>query len=162
MLDPEAAAQQHEHASTGVKLEQDLQDSFLKWQQEYDSQTTQLQQLMTLQSQEMTKLREQVIDLQAHRQQQQIQYQRAVYIKSQMFPAANSGRMSIPQDCCAAAMACLLAIEELKVDLKAEGQLISKQLDALSDLGGCKSHSLITKAPFASSPTFASVSPPES
>ena len=107
------------------------QEALTEWQKQHETQSTQLQQLITLQSQEITTLRAQVIDLQAHRQQQQIQNQRAAYIKSQMFPSANGHKMRIPQDCCAAAMACCFAIEEMKADLKAEGQIISKQLEAL-------------------------------
>ncbi len=111
--------------------EKQLQEALNEWQKQHESQSTQLQQLITLQSQEITTLRAQVIDLQAHRQQQQIQNQRAAYIKSQMFPSANGQKMQIPQDCCAAAMACCVAIEEMKADLKVEGQIISKQLEAL-------------------------------
>ncbi|DBB05059.1 TPA: hypothetical protein ACH3X3_010326 [Trebouxia sp. C0006] len=115
----------------GLVTEKQLQEALNEWQKQHESQSTQLQQLITLQSQEITTLRAQVIDLQAHRQQQQIQNQRAAYIKSQMFPSANGHKMRIPQDCCAAAMACCFAIEEMKADLKAEGQIISKQLEAL-------------------------------
>ncbi len=115
----------------GSVTEKQLQEALNEWQKQHESQSTQLQQLITLQSQEITTLRAQVIDLQAHRQQQQIQNQRAAYIKSQMFPSANGHKMQIPQDCCAAAMACCFAIEEMKADLKVEGQIISKQLEAL-------------------------------
>ncbi len=111
--------------------EKQLQEALNEWQKQHETQSTQLQQLITLQSQEITTLRAQVIDLQAHRQQQQIQNQRAAYIKSQMFPSANGFKMQIPQDCCAAAMACCCAIEEVKADLKVEGQIISKQLETL-------------------------------
>ena len=116
------------------------QETVSHWQQEHVSQST-LQQQITLQSQEIAKLREQVIDLQAYRQQQQKQHQRAAYIKSQIFPAGRSHKMQIPQDCCAAAMACCIAIEEMKADLKAEGQLICKQLDTLTNLDTGKGHS---------------------
>lgn len=115
----------------GSVTEKQLQEALNEWQKQHESQSTQLQQLITLQSQEITTLRAQVIDLQAHRQQQQIQNQKAAYIKSQMFPSANGHKMQIPQDCCAAAMACCFAIEEMKADLKVEGQIISKQLEAL-------------------------------
>ena len=115
----------------GPVTEKQLQEALNEWQKQHESQSTQLQQLITLQSQEITTLRAQVIDLQAHRQQQQIQNQRAAYIKSQMFPSANGHKMQIPQDCCAAAMACCFAVEEMKADLKVEGQIISKQLEAL-------------------------------
>ena len=109
------------------------QETESHWQQEHVSHST-LQQQITLQSQEIAKLREQVIDLQAYRQQQQKQHQRAAYIKSQIFPAGRSHKMQIPQDCCAAAMACCIAVEEMKADLKAEGQLLCKQLDTLTNL----------------------------
>ncbi len=122
--------QQHTSVQQGSATEKQLQVALDEWQKQHESQSTQLQQLITLQSQEITTLRAQVIDLQAHRQQQQIQHQRAEYIKSQMFLAAND-KMQIPQDCCAAAMACCLAIEEMKSDLKVEGLFISKQLDDL-------------------------------
>ena len=115
----------------GSVTEKQLHEALNNWQKQHESQSTQLQQLVTLQSQEITTLRSQVIDLQAHRQQQQIQNQRAAYIKSQMFPSANGYKMQIPQDCCAAAMACCFAIEEVKADLKVEGQIISKQLEIL-------------------------------
>lgn len=115
----------------GSVTEKQLQEALNEWQKQHESQSKQLQQLITLQSQEITTLRAQVIDLQAHRQQQQIQNQKAAYIKSQMFPSANGHKMQIPQDCCAAAMACCFAIEEMKADLKVEGQIISKQLEAL-------------------------------
>ena len=107
------------------------QEALTEWQKQHETQSTQLQQLITLQSQEITTLRAQVIDLQAHRQQQQIQNRKAAYIKSQMFPSANGYKIQIPQDCCAAAMACCFAIEEVKADLKVEGQIISKQLETL-------------------------------
>lgn len=123
--------QQLASSRQGSVAEKQLQEALNEWQKQHESQSTQLQQLITLQSQEITTLRAQVIDLQAHRQQQQIQNQRAAYIKSQMFPSANGHKMQIPQDCCAAAMACCFAIEEMKVDLKVEGQIISKQLEAL-------------------------------
>ncbi|KAA6414368.1 MAG: hypothetical protein FRX49_13686 [Trebouxia sp. A1-2] len=126
-------AQQLASSQQGSVTEKQLQEALNEWQKQHESQSTQLQQLITLQSQEITTLRAQVIDLQAHRQQQQIQNQRAAYIKSQMFPSANGNKMQIPQDCCAAAMACCFAIEEMKADLKAEGQIISKQLEALLD-----------------------------
>ena len=159
----ELAAQQHESQNVNLVTEQQLQESLSKWQQEHVNQSTQLQQLITLQSQEITKLREQVIDLQAFRQQQQIQYQRATYIKSQMFPAVNSHNLRFPPDCCAAAMACCLALEEIRADLKTEGLMISKQLEALSSLGNSAGHmhTASTKLPFSSTSTFASVSPPD-
>lgn len=103
------------------------QDSITQWRQEH-----QLQQQILLQSQEIAKLREQVIDLQAYRQQQQKQHQRAAYMKSQMLSAGSSHKLPIPEDCCAAAMACCIAVEELKADLKVEGQMISMRLDTLS------------------------------
>lgn len=102
------------------------QDSTTQWRQEH-----QLQQQIILQSQEIAKLREQVIDLQAYRQQQQKQHQRAAYMKSQIL-SGSTHKLQIPQDCCAAAMACCIAVEELKADLKVEGQMISKRLDTLS------------------------------
>ena len=119
----------HDHSQQG--LTPASQEALTEWQKQHETQSTQLQQLITLQSQEITTLRAQVIDLQAHRQQQQIQNRRAAYIKSQMFPSANGYKMQIPQDCCAAAMACCFAIEEVKTDLKVEGQIISKQLETL-------------------------------
>ena len=112
--------------------EKQLHEALAAWQKQHEQQNTQLQEQILLQSQDIAKLRSQVIDLQAFRQKQQIQDQTATYIKSQMFPAANGHKMQIPQDCCAAAMACFLAIEEIRSDLKAEGQIISKQLDILS------------------------------
>lgn len=113
--------------------EQQLQGVLNEWDKQHERQHMQLQQLIVLQTQEITTLRAQIIELQAHRQQQQIQNQRADYLKSQMAPAAQGHKVQIPQDCCAAAMACCFALEELRCDLKVEGQVISKKLDALSD-----------------------------
>ena len=112
------------------------------WQHEHFSPST-LQQQITVQSQEIAKLREQIIDLQAYRQQQQKQHQRAAYMKSQILPVGTSHKMQLPQDCCAAAMACCIAVEELKADLKVEGDLICKQLDTLTNLNADKSHKTV-------------------
>ena len=132
---------QHSQYQPGALIsEQQPQKLMTHCQQEQISQST-LQKQITQQSQEIAKLREQVIDLQAYRQQQQKQHQRAAYIKSQSLPAGRSHAMQIPQDCCAAAMACCIAVEEMKADLKVEGQLICKRLDALSNSDIHRGHS---------------------
>ena len=137
--DTQTTDQQSQRHSGALLPEQKPQESTCHWQQEQTSQSK-MQQQITLQSQEIAKLREQIIDLQAYRQQQQKQHQRAAYIKSQTLPAARSHKMQIPQDCCAAAMACCIAVQEMKADLKVEGQLICKRLDTLSDLRVYKGH----------------------
>ena len=135
----QVSAVQHGHADTQTTDQQTkcqpdtllpehhTQDSITQWRQEH-----QLQQQIILQSQEIAKLREQVIDLQACRQQQQKQQQRAAYMKSQILSTGSTHKLEIPQDCCCAAMACCIAVEEMKADLKVEGLMISKRLDTMS------------------------------
>lgn len=125
--------------------QQQLSSTLADWQEQQESRSTQLKEQILLQSQEITMLRDQVIDLQAFRQQHQRQQQRAAYIKSKLLPrfeALEHGN-NVSSDCCAAAMACCLAIQELKADLKVEGQIISKQFEAL--LRTHKSGSILAK-----------------
>lgn len=129
------AADQPDCQPNKLFVEQHPPEPFLQRQQEHVSQFAQLQHQITLQSQEITRLREQVIDLQACRQQQQKQNQRVAYMQSQLVPAGCNHKLQIPQDCCAAAMECYLAIAEMKADLKAEGKMIYDQMDALLDSG---------------------------
>lgn len=125
--------------------QQQLLDTLTDWQEQHDSQRAELTNQLLLQSQEISKLRDQIIDLQAFRQHQQRQQQRAAYIKSKMFPKYDEQGLGIPSDCCAAAMACCLAIEELKNDLKIEGQIISKQFETLMLLRNHKNGSFLAK-----------------
>ncbi|KAL3155103.1 hypothetical protein ABBQ38_011164 [Trebouxia sp. C0009 RCD-2024] len=159
--DTEAADQQPDCQSNKLFLKQQPSEPFLQWQQEHVSQFAQLQHQITLQSQEITKLREQVIDLQACRQQQQKQSQRVAYIQSQLSPSGCSHKLQIPQDCCAAAMECYLAIAEMKADLKAEGKMIYDQMDALLDSGIHNDVSMAKRPPvmFTSRSTFDVVPP---
>lgn len=124
--DLQTTDQQTKPQPDAILPEHDPQDSIIQWRQEH-----QLQQQIILQSQEIAKLRKQVIDLQAYRQQQQKQHQRAAYMKSQIL-SGSSHKLQIPQDCCCAAVACCIAVEEMKADLKVEGKLICKRLDTLS------------------------------
>ena len=146
---PETPEQGETLSTTGLPQhsmsQQQLLDTLSDWQEQHDTQRTELTNQLLLQTQEISKLRDQVIDLQAFRQQQQRQQQRAAYIKSKMFPKYDEQGLEIPSDCCAAAMACCLAIEELKNDLKVEGQIISKQFEALMLLRNHKNGSFLAK-----------------
>ena len=124
----------NEHKSSELPTtEQQQLIAVANWQKQHEVHDAELRQQLLLQSQEISKLRDQVIDLQAFRQQQQRQHQRAAYVKSKMFPSLDQYSIHVPSDCCATAMACCLAIEEMKSDLKMEGQIISRQFEALLD-----------------------------
>lgn len=158
----EVADEQHGCPANKLVLDHQLPELISQWQQEHVRQYSQLHHQISLQSQEITKLREQVIDLQAYRQQQQKQSQRVAYIQSQAFPAGGSHNLQIPEDCCAAAVECYMAIADLKADLKAEGKLIIEHMDALLDSGIHKDDSNTQRQPvhFTSQSTF-NVMPPD-